>query len=391
MKIAHLADIHLGFRQYHRLTPHGINQREADVANAFRTVIDQVIAARPDAVVVAGDLFHAVRPTNAAIIFAFRQFQRLREALPAAPVIVIAGNHDTPRSSETGSILRLYEELGLDVALDEPRRLSYPGLGLSVLAVPHAALRAAERPALHPEGSERYQMLLLHGEIEGVYPAEISGATWGGVVVPREMLHATEWSWVALGHYHVQHQVEPGVWYAGAVEYSTSNPWGERRDEERHGLVGKAWLLVDLEQRAARAMPIPPARRVIDLAPLYGDGRDASHLSQDIAERLGEIKGGWTDQIVRQVVFNVPREIARGIDHVAVRSVKAEALHYHLDLRRPAAVGRLGLDSAGRRKPLAEVLREYLAARPLPAELDRDGFVRAGVDLLESVVREDEA
>ncbi|MCU0621560.1 MAG: metallophosphoesterase [Gemmatimonadales bacterium] len=99
MKLAHLADPHLGIRQYHRLTPAGINQREADVANAFRAAIDDVIAVRPDAVVVAGDLFHAVRPSNAAIVFAFRQFQRLREALPAAPVVLIAGNHDTPRRS----------------------------------------------------------------------------------------------------------------------------------------------------------------------------------------------------------------------------------------------------------------------------------------------------
>ncbi len=119
MKLAHLADLHLGFRQYHRQTPAGINQREADVAHAFRAAIDGVIAARPDAVVVAGDLFHSVRPTNAAIVFAFRQFQRLREALPDAPVILIAGNHDTPRSAETGSILRLFEELGVDVAADE--------------------------------------------------------------------------------------------------------------------------------------------------------------------------------------------------------------------------------------------------------------------------------
>ena len=101
MRLAHIADPHLGIRQYHRQTPTGINQREADVANAFRAAIDAVIACRPDAVLVAGDLFHAVRPTNAAIVFAFRQFQRLREGLPGVPVILIAGNHDTPRSAET--------------------------------------------------------------------------------------------------------------------------------------------------------------------------------------------------------------------------------------------------------------------------------------------------
>ncbi|HEV2085104.1 MAG TPA: metallophosphoesterase, partial [Gemmatimonadales bacterium] len=116
MKLAHIADPHLGIRQYHRQTSAGINQREADIAQAFRTAIDGVIAARPDAVVVAGDLFHSVRPSNSAIVFAFRQFQRLREALPSAPIVLIAGNHDTPRTVETGSILRLFEELGVDVA-----------------------------------------------------------------------------------------------------------------------------------------------------------------------------------------------------------------------------------------------------------------------------------
>ena len=69
VKLAHIADPHLGARQYHRLTSSGINQREADVAQAFRAAVDGVIAERPDVVVVAGDLFHTVRPTNAAIVF----------------------------------------------------------------------------------------------------------------------------------------------------------------------------------------------------------------------------------------------------------------------------------------------------------------------------------
>ena len=78
MKLAHLADLHLGFRQFHRQTAGGLNQREADVANAFRRTIEQVIAERPDVVVVAGDLFHSVRPTNHSILLAFNEFHRLR-------------------------------------------------------------------------------------------------------------------------------------------------------------------------------------------------------------------------------------------------------------------------------------------------------------------------
>jgi hypothetical protein len=389
VRIAHLADQHLGFRQFHRQTPAGINQREHDVANAFRLAVDGVVAARPDAVLLAGDLFHAVRPSNAAIIFAFRELQRLRERLPDAPVVLIAGNHDTPRSSESGSILRLYEELGVDVAYADARQFVYPALDLRVLAVPHAAIRAPERPALRPEGPERHRVLLLHGEVEGVYPMEISGAAWGGAMLARDEVRAEEWSYVALGHYHVQYQVEPRMWYAGALEYVSPNPWGELRDEERKGVAGKGWLLVDLATGTVTPQPVAPARRVIDLPPLHGEGATAADLDRLIQERLSSIPGGHVDQVVRQLIFNVPREVAHSLDHAAIRAAKAAALHYHLDLRRPDAGRGTGIDAGGRRLPLPEVLRDFLTRRPLPADLDRDAFVLAGTQLLDTVIREE--
>ena len=96
MKLAHLADLHLGFRQYYRQTTSGINQREADVAQSFTRAIDGVLEAEPDVVVFAGDLFHSVRPTNAAILHAFNQLQRLRAGLPDAPI----ASYPRPESRE---------------------------------------------------------------------------------------------------------------------------------------------------------------------------------------------------------------------------------------------------------------------------------------------------
>lgn len=135
MKVAHLADLHLGYRHLERQTSRGGNQREADVAEAFRRAVDDMLEQRPDLILMAGDVFHSVRPTNPAILFFFQQLQRLRVALPDTPVVVVAGNHDTPRSSETGTILKLYEALGVEVVADRPRRLSFPKLDCAVVAV----------------------------------------------------------------------------------------------------------------------------------------------------------------------------------------------------------------------------------------------------------------
>ena len=388
MKLAHIADPHLGIRQYHRQTPSGINQREADVGNAFRAAIDGVIAARPDAVVVAGDLFHAVRPTNSAIVFAFRQFQRLREALPEAPIVLIAGNHDTPRSAETGSILRLFEELRIDVAAEEARRLTYPALDLSVFAVPHQALVAAERPALRPEGPERNQVLLIHGEVEGIIPGDRDFAEYGGALVSAADLGASEWTYVAFGHYHVQHRIGPRAWYAGALDYVSTNVWGELRDEAEQGIPGKGWLLADLDAGSVEARTLPPARRFLDLPPVLWAGQSAVELNAEIAARVAAIEGGLAGKVVRLVVHGVPRHVSRELDYTAIRAFKSEALHFHLDTRRPELHRETGVGAPGRRRTLPEIVREYLERRPLPAELDRARFVALGADVMTAVDRE---
>ena len=388
VRIAHLADPHLGFRQYHRQTPSGLNQREADVANAFRRAVDGVIAARPDAVLVAGDLFHSVRPTNPAILFAFHQFHRLREALPTAPIVLIAGNHDTPRSVETGSILGLFDSIGVDVVADEARRLSYPALGLSVLAVPHNALVAPERPAMEPAGPEPHQVLMLHGEVEGLFPADRSSVEYGGALVSPEALARGGWSYVALGHYHVQREVAPKVWYAGSLEYVSPNPWGELQEEAKLGLDGKGWLLVDLATGRVQRQPVMPTRRVHDLPVLDGQGKTAAELDQLIAAAVAAIPGGHRDQVVRQVIRNVPRHIGRELNHTAIRALKAEALHYQLDLRRPETHREVGVGAPGRRRTLPELVEDYLTRRLLPGDLDRETFVRRGTELVQAAEQE---
>ena len=383
MKIAHLADLHLGFRQYYRQTPAGINQREADVANAFRAAVDGVIAARPDAVLLAGDLFHAVRPTNFSIVFAFRQLQRLKEALPDAPIVAIAGNHDTPRSSETGSILRLYEELGIDLAIETARRLVYPKLGLSVLAVPYAAAHGPERIELHPAGPEPHQVLQIHTNLEGLLPADHWSLEYGGAPLDPAILRREKWSYVALGHYHVQHEDRPTIWYAGSLDYIGPNIWGELHDEQIRGVKGKGWLLADLATGSVTRQPVPPARVVYDAKPIDADGKSAAEVDRLIGERLHQVPGGYQDAIVRIQIRDIPRHVQRELDHAALRQYKAAALHLQLTFYPPDVTGSIGLGAPGRRQTLPEIVSEFLKRRPLPERLSREQFVALGLELLD--------
>jgi hypothetical protein len=79
--------------------------------------------------------------------------------------------------------------------------------------------------------------------------------------------------------------------------------------------------------------------------------------------------------------------VSRELSHTAIRGYKTEALHFHLDLRRPEVHRTTGLGSPGR-QTLPELVVSYLERRPLPAELDREAFVRLGRDLMDTVERD---
>ncbi len=234
---------------------------------------------------------------------------------------------------------------------------------------------------LRPEGAERYRVLVLHGEVEGVFPFDRSGAEYGGALLGlRGAVGAASGATWRSGHYHVQHQVAPRVWYAGVARVREPQPLGRAAwTSPTMALDGKGWLLVDLDRGTVERQPVPLAREILDLEPIEAEGLSGRRGGRLIAERVAAIPGGVTDKIVRLRVHNIPRHVARELDHAAIRALKTAALHFHLDLRRPEIHRDRGRRArpAGAR-PCPSWCRSYLERRPLPAELDREAFVRLG-------------
>jgi DNA repair exonuclease SbcCD nuclease subunit len=365
----------LGFRQYHRLTPTGINQREADVAHAFRRAIDRVIALAPDIVVIAGDVFHTVRPMNPAIIDAFTQFARLTAALPDSIVVMVAGNHDRPRATETGCILKLFGKLGVHVVVDEPKRISFPERDLSILAVPDLT---GPRPDLTPDPTARHNVLVMHGEVEGVLPHSGDRAA---MEIPRSALSASRWSYIALGHYHVHQRIEDNAYYSGSLEYTSTDPWSELEQEAQLRLPGKGFIEYDLDDAEHTFHHVPASRALVSLDWIEARGMSAAELDIAIRDACAGCDGGIEEKIVRLVVRDVPRHIVRELDSRALRELKRRAMHFQLDTRRPDATRPSGI-GGGRRPTLVEMVTSYLQKRQLDEELDRAALVQLGLEYL---------
>ncbi len=378
MKLVHIADLHLGYRAYHRSDAMGINIREADVARAFRETLSRAAEIGPDLLLIAGDVFHTVRPSNAAIADAFRQFACFRAGAEGTRVVIIAGNHDSPRAAETGNILRLFEEIpGVHVVHQSARRLAFPELRAAVLCLPHNELIGESQPAIEPEPGVAFNILLAHAALES---AKIKLILDLGVRRLRsDAIDPDEWSYVALGHYHVPRYTEiaPNMCYSGGIERTSLNIWAEADQP-------KGFVEFDLETGHRTFHELESPRTVIDLPPVQGHGLSATELDSAIESSLASVHEGIEGKIIRLRIFDVPRDVYRNLDHRKIREYRYSALHFKLDARPPAVSRHEGAGAPGHRLSLQEEMVSFLKSRwnPAAGEATRKAVIELAVRYL---------
>jgi DNA repair exonuclease SbcCD nuclease subunit len=318
MRIVHLADTHLGFRQFHRTNDAGRNQREQDIYNAFEHAIAKIVELRPDAVVHAGDLFDSYHPTSAALSVALDGLRHLREA--DIPVVVIAGNHSTPRATATEHVFGVLERFGGVYMVYNGARGVRIG-DLEVHAIAHDndpesvanALRAAR-----PDSSAKFNVLVAHIGVEGL--GQVVGSEAGAVTLPGDALaDAGEFDYIALGHLHELAPVRDNAAYAGSLERLS---WADKARV-------KGIIEVDLAagRSSADYLTVHPidGRPFIELEAVDAATARTGLSDEIIARAEGlELDGA----MVRLAVHNVSSADWHLIDHKAIAEVYGRCLHF---------------------------------------------------------------
>ena len=99
MKFFHLSDLHIGLKLINR------DLRE-DQEYIFEQIIDAVRRKKPDAIVIAGDIYDKAVPSAEAVEVFDHFTGTLKEAAPKAVIMMISGNHDSgPRVNCFRSVL----------------------------------------------------------------------------------------------------------------------------------------------------------------------------------------------------------------------------------------------------------------------------------------------
>jgi len=372
MRIAHLADIHLGYRAYNRVTRQGLNCREADVFNAFRQALAKVVEIQPDLIVIAGDLFHSVRPSNLCIERTFAEFVELRTR-SEAPIVLIGGNHDSPRSVETGCILDLFQNIPRTFVVHRGySAVEIPELAATVFCLCHSTIEVISSLKIEPNPSSRYNVLAVHGTLEGI------GQSFYDTVPPitRSLVLRDDWDYIALGHYHINEKLADNAYYSGSTEFTSFNIWQET---ERP----KGFIEFDLDERRLVGFHEVDTRDVVDLRPVDGDGLSGGELDGLIRARLEGVRGGHEEKILRLVVQNIPRAIIPDLDYRAIRQFRSEALHFDLKFLPPKKEAlRSAAGNSHAARSLEEEWREFALSYEAPGGVDREELVARGLEYL---------
>ncbi len=88
MRFFHLSDLHIGLKLMNR------DLRE-DQEYILSEVVEAAVQEKPDAIVIAGDIYDKAVPSAEAVEIFDRFLGELTEAVPSAVIMMISGNHDS--------------------------------------------------------------------------------------------------------------------------------------------------------------------------------------------------------------------------------------------------------------------------------------------------------
>ncbi len=341
MRFIHISDTHLGASGYSRkLSSSGYNQREEDICHSFQSAVDQIIALKPDFVLHSGDLFHTVRPTNRIINFAIRQILRIVSL--QIPMVIISGNHDTPKQRAVGSVFSFFEVLSPDLHLVYRNQYEAVRLGNTIIhAIPHCLNQddfAKEITKIeivnHLKSFDRSQdqqfnILMLHGVVAGI--PEFSMGELAEQEIPSSYLKMP-FDYVALGHYHRFCEIDPRVYYAGSTERLSMGELGQE----------KGFVEVELKTIAEECPPSTvrrppqnlikfhkvPTREMVELFSIDARSLDQEQVLYEVENRI--LTRDISEKIVRLKIKNIPGHIYNSLDFRKIAELKSKAFHFDL-------------------------------------------------------------
>jgi exonuclease SbcD len=304
VRIAHLADTHLGHRQYN------LEEREKDIYTVLEEIGEKIIEEHADIVIHSGDLFDSPRPTTQAY-YAFKRF--LKRLDGQAKFFAVLGDHDKPKIRGMPPHMLFEDQIQILGAggTAEYQLLTVDGkkiliAGISNLSQMYRAVLAEELKKLENLTIKHdYSILVLHEAIDKFFIKEACELALADV--PKNF------DYYAMGHLHSRIKASHGqgeLAYPGSSEIIRSD---EVADWKRQG---KGFYIVDFDEGKVEVTDV----NVESIRPQMNVTFNYAHLNEELKVFVESLAGYQKPPVVQVCVEG------KDIDRQAVHQTLSDAL-----------------------------------------------------------------
>lgn len=350
MNFIHMADMHLGYRQY------DLEQRFLDFGHTFKKIAEYAVANKVDFVLISGDLFDKRSINAPTFVQASHVLSMLKQA--GIPCIAIEGNHDRRflkdgmswlESLEWGGLLKVIKNYDgnlmgghIDVGSTRIFGLGFSG-SMTAAAIPQIEQEIRDINARSPP--ER-TILMLHAGVQGKMKYGIVGEVTYEDLAPLK--GAVDY--LALGHYHSAYDIDGWAYNPGCPDTCSIAEAGEPKGFY-HVMDGDVKLIK------------PDIREFQSLRVQADMHKSVESLFADIREQLGKL-GNYHEPVIHVIIggtlsFDRSHLNVGAIEELVKEEARALFVDVRFDLMNDEfSISRLESDTLDRASIEREVFRK---------------------------------
>ncbi len=304
MKIVHTSDLHIG---------HLINtiERESEFLELFDWLSQKINKLKPDAFIIAGDIFDQYFPSNSALELYYNFLLSLRDSVEK--IIVVGGNHDSFKTLKAPKeILKLLNIVVVSGSEDNYYEIvEFKDFVIVAVSYLRESILKKYDSSLNIAIKKIYQELLLKAKKS--YPNKKIVAT-GHLTIKGASLSDSErelyignieaisssifkgYDYVALGHIHRAQKIDQNIFYSGSPLPLSFNENYQKK-------------IIYIENEKVNFINVPRFREFIRLNGSF----------KEVLEKIKNIKNSFIEINLNEIVDSSHLKILRESPNIIVK------------------------------------------------------------------------
>lgn len=290
IRIIHCSDIHLD-RRFNLGDSQRSQKRKKDIENNFKKIIDFTIKKNADLLILGGDVFDRVNPSNSALSFLVSQIRRLKDN--NIETVMIGGNHDIPKMGARTLAIDILEHAGIATVFSDTEKfqekiIRINGVDVQIVGKSYNLKNQSVNPFSNYNVTKtgKYLICILHASFVGSNVGQTNSRNSQYNPFGIDDI-SDDIDYLALGHVHDRFDRKKSdtlICYPGSIERLG---WNESESQ-------KGFAIVDLPNGNKRRLQFKNLKSREFKSKEITLDKEIENINEYILEQLSDVKNPET-------------------------------------------------------------------------------------------------